>query len=151
MIPYRYIGGALIFFLLLGGSYLKGRSSGKEIVQDKFDRYKETAQLAYDRQVAKTAEVQAQWDATKEREDAIKSRLQVVTLESAGLTRSLRDYRARLRALSEAARTAGEPDPTSGESSDLERLEGAHFEACARDSQRLTEFQAFYQSLLDAQ
>lgn len=153
MIPilYRYLGGALVFFLLLGGVYLKGKANGKEIIQDKFDRYKEVAQLAYDRQVAKTAEIQAQWDKSQERESEIKARLQVVSLESADLTRSLRSYRARLRALSEAPRPTGVPDPAAGITGDLERAEAAHYAACARDAERLGQWQAFYQSLLVAQ
>lgn len=153
MIPvlYRYIGGFLVFFLLLGGAYLKGKANGKEMVQAKFDRYKEVAQLAYDRQVAKTAEIQAQWDKSQERESEIKAKLQVVTLESADLSRSLRSYRARLRALSEAPRPAGVPDPTAGESADLEQAEADHYAACSRDAERLSQYQAFYKALQDTQ
>lgn len=148
---YKYLYGGIAVLAVLVGLYLYGYNKGQDNVQAKFDAYKSVAQLAYDKQAAETARVQSEWDRSKEREGEINARLQVVTLESAGLSRGLRDYRTRLRALSDAALAAGDPDSTSGESGDLERLEAAHYAACSRDSERLTAWQAFYSSLLEAQ
>lgn len=155
MIPllYRYVGGALIFFLLLGGAYLKGRAAGKEVVQVKFDAYKNTAQLAYDRQVAETARIQSEWNRSKDREREIQARLQVVTNDGASLARRLRDYRARSCPLSSPSTTAGEPPETAGVPPDgpsVDQALGRHLEACARDAERLGQFQSFYQSLREA-
>ena len=159
MIPilYRYVGGALIFFLLLGGVYLKGRSNGADSVQVKFDRYKETTQLAYDRQVAKTAEIQAQWDATKESESEIQSRLADATARGVDLANRLRAY-ARSRPLSPSAGPTPVADGTGGVGSDSggfsDRVGTAlekHLSACSRDGARLNSWIEFYRSLQDAQ
>lgn len=150
MIPYKLLGAILAASLLLGGVYLRGRHDGKAVVQAVLDAQRGVWQADYDKQVAETARIQAEWDRSKEREGEINARLQVVTLESANISRSLRDYRSRLRALSEAAATPAESDLASRESDDLERAEEAHYAACARDAQRLTEFQAFYAALMGA-
>jgi negative regulator of sigma E activity len=148
---YGYAAIALAVLLAVTGIYSKGRSDGKAVVQAVLDAQRAAWQAEYDKQVAETARIQGEWDRTKEREREIDARLQVVTLESANLSRSLRDYRARIRALSEAASTPAESDFASGIAGDLERAEEAHLSACARDSERLTQWQAFYQSLLDSQ
>lgn len=148
---YGYLGIALAALLAVSGIYVKGRSDGKAVVQVLLDAQRATWQAEHDKQVAETARIQAEWDRSQKRESEINARLQVVTLESAGLTRSLRDYRARLRALSALAESTGQPDPTAGESADLERAEAAHYAACSRDAERLSQFQVFYQSLREAQ
>lgn len=126
---YKYLSiGAVVLFLTLG-LYLKGRSDGADKVQAKFDAYKNTAQLAYDRQVAETARIQSEWNRSKEREGEINARLQVVSLESASFARGLRDYRSRLSALSQAAGTPAESDAASRESDNLAGLEERHLAA----------------------
>jgi predicted nucleic acid-binding Zn-ribbon protein len=148
---YLYLAAVLIGLSLLGGLYFKGRSDGKAVVQAVLDKQRATWQAEYDKQVAETARVQAEWDRSKEREGEINARLQVVSLESADFSRRLRDYRARLRALSEAASTPAESDAASGIAGDLEQAEADHIAACSRDAERLTQYQQFYRSLQDAQ
>ena len=150
---YKYLSiGALALFLTLG-LYLKGRSDGAGVVQRKFDSYKAVAQQAYDKQVAETARIQGEWDRTKEREGEIKARLKVVTNDGASLARRLRDYRASGCPLSSPSTTAGEPSGAAGvppDSPSVDEALGRHLEACARDAERLGQFQSFYRSLREA-
>jgi len=148
---YLYLAAGLFALSLLGGAYFKGKSAGKAEIQAILDEQRAVWQAEYDKQVAETARIQAEWDRSKEREGEINARLQVVSLESADFSRRLRDYRARLRALSEAAGTPAESDAASGIAVDLERAEEAHLAACSRDAERLTQYQQFYRSLQDAQ
>lgn len=138
-----YGGAVLIAFGLLLSAYFKGKS----VVREEFDAYKLVAQVKYDAQVAETKRIQDGWNKSKEREGEIVKRLEVVTADNVGFSNRLRDYRSRLRALSALAESTGQPDPTSGVSQDLEQAETDHFAACARDAERLTQFQAFYESL----
>ena len=151
---YKYLyGGALVLAIILG-AYLKGRSDGADRVQVKFDAYKRTTQLAYDRQVAETARIQSEWNRSKDREREIQARLQVVTNDGASLARRLSNYRSRSCPLSSPSTTAGEPSGAAGVPPDgpsVDQALGRHLEACARDAERLGQFQTFYQSLRDAQ
>ena len=148
----KLILGGLVLSVVTGiGGYVWGRLDGRAIWKGELDTQRAVWQVEHDKQVAETKRVQGEWDATKERESVIQKRLEVVTAESAGFARSLYDYRARLRALSDLAASTGQPDPTSGIAADLESLEGAHYAACSRDAERLTQFQAFYEALRLAQ
>ena len=154
MIPllYRYVGGALIFFLLLGGVYLKGRSNGADSVQRKFDAYKNTAQLAYDKQKAENDRIQGEWDKLKEQERERKVEFDAAKSNVAGLTRRLRLASASNCPAAGPAFPAGVGEPT-GEVPDsvgeVERDADAAWTAAGQDAAALNYCVPAYNSVRD--
>ena len=152
---YGYLGIALAAVLAVGVVYGKGKSVGRAEIQVVLDEERAVHKTEFDKQVAETARVQAAWDSTKEREREINARLEVVTADSTTLAERLRQHtRRRVCPVSGPASSAASPDGTSGvtgSDESIERRTGEVFAACARDSERLTQFQAFYESLRAAQ
>jgi hypothetical protein len=148
---YKWLAIAAISAAIAAGAYFRGRHDVTVVLE----RERAVHKAEYDVQVAETARVQAAWDSTKERESEINARLEVVTTDSADLVERLRQHsRRRCSAMPATTGSAASPDATSGESADSDPVEvatGLHFAACARDSERLTQFQTFYQSLRNAQ
>lgn len=153
---WRWLGGALIVVLVLGGIYLKGRSDGKAVVQAELDAQRATWQGQFDRQAAETARIEEARDQLKWRiERELEPRLAAATDRGATLAERLRQHTSRrVCALSEAAGGPALPDGASGIAADSGGVDEAveqHFAACSRDAERLTTFQEFYRGLLDRQ
>lgn len=153
---YRYLGGILILALVVGGIYFKGRSDGKEVVQAELDAQRATWQQQFDKQSADTARIEEQRDQLTWRiENELQPKLAAVTAGADDLAGKLRQYtRRRVCAVSEAAGSTAVPDSAGRVPSDSDPVEAAlgdHIAACARDAERLTGWQEFYEALRLAQ
>lgn len=149
---YAYGAAAVIAALFMGGIYLKGRSDGKAVVQAVLDAQRATWIAAYEKQKAETDRIQDEWNKAKEIERELQERLGVVSSDAADIARRLRlATRQCRRPLPEAPAPAGDAGSPGGESPDLGSLEESHFSACARDAERLTKLQEWYDSLRQAQ
>jgi hypothetical protein len=157
MIPilYRYVGGALVVLLVLGGLYLYGYNKGQDNVQAKFDDYKNAAQVAYDKQVAENKTKEAINEKLSRRiQDELEPALATATADGASLARRLRNHSSRSCALPAKGQGTGSPVEASGESADGEGTGSAvddaleaHLQACARDATRLDGWREFWNGL----
>ena len=136
---WRYLGGALVVLLLLGGIYLKGRSDGKAVVQAVLDEQRAVWQTGYNRQVAETHAKEAQWAARlKEVEDDLQVKMVAAESSVGGLTRRLRLATASAGkcALREDPSAAGDDNegegPVSEGVEEIERDSDATWAAAAR-------------------
>lgn len=147
---YKYLAILALVAAIAFGAFLKG----KAVVQKELDQQRAVWQASYDSQVAETKRIQEAWDSSKEREHEIQERLNVVSADGVTLADKLRQYRARRCAVSNPAGSTTVPDLASGvpgSDESIERRTGEVFAACARDAERLTQFQVFYESLRNAQ
>ena len=149
---YRLLAaGAIAAAIALGGYFY-----GKSKVTALWEADKAVWQANFDKQKDETDRVQGEWNKAKETANAIQDKLDTATADSDSLAGKLRDYQARARrcAMPNPAGSPGSPDAASGVAADSDGVEqalGEHLAACARDAERLTQFQVFYESLRQAQ
>jgi hypothetical protein len=160
---YRILGGLAIAAVLCSGAYVKGCSDGKSrgmaIVQKRLDLQRKVWDEGFAKQEAETRRVETAWNLEKERTNALQAKLGAATTRGIDTARRLREYASRSeRTLPEVAGSPGDSDGASGVGSQScvfadgvgEALEN-HFGACARDAERLTEWQRFYEGLRKSQ
>lgn len=148
--------GAVLAIAFAVGYYGHVRyEAGKAVVQAELDAQRAAWQTQYDAKAAETARVEEQRDQLKwSIENDLKPKLEAATSVADDLAVSLRNYRARRCPVPATAGSASEPGGAGGEPADGDGVEealGAHLGACARDAERLTAWQRFYEGLRVAQ
>jgi len=153
--PKLLLGGIALAIMTMIGGYVWGRWDGRAVWKGKLDVQVAIWKGKYDAQVAETARMDRQWKAkAEETERELQGKLDSATAAADDLVVSLRHYRARRCPVPAVASGTAVTDDASGITADSDPVEAAlddHLRACARDAERLTLWQTFYDGLLDAQ
>jgi hypothetical protein len=133
--------------LLFAGGYLYGRSDGKKRCEVERAIWRQ----AHDAQVAETRRIENEWRVTKEQENEWREKAETAAAGARDVARRLREFRARLGTLPEAASPAGESGSPGEESSGIGGIEERYFEACALDAADYDSLVDWYRALRNAQ
>lgn len=153
---YKLLAVAAIAGALFAGGYFRGQAVGRVELAEA----KAAWQVEYQKQVDHTKLINsAREKLVQEIENDLKPKLDAATADGLSLAARLREHsRRRVCTVPSPSSSPALPDPASGESGDSEGAGSAvdaaleaHLGACARDSERLSQWQAFYEGLRQAQ
>lgn len=123
------------------GAFFYGRNVESDIQEARY-----TKALLAETEKTLAAERKYQ-ELSNEVENELRPKLARAESDAVSVARRLREYKARSCPLSSVSADPNDTSGTPGESPDIAGLEERHYGACARDSQRLSDLQLWYNAL----